>query len=153
MKQIPVINRTCGECTACCVAPSLAELDKPEGAPCPELRPENKGRSCNIYGERPSACSGFRCGWLQGQGSDEHRPDRLGAMFVFQDTEAGPVFVLYELRPGRAAQPWVIGETMRLAQHHVVLQALGHVGGEPLRSIIAGPPAQRAQIPLLGEGA
>lgn len=76
--MLPTMQRTCGECNACCRTMPIRELGKPVAEPCSHLR---HGR-CGIYDERPEVCRVFRCQWLMGVGEQEHRPDRMGAMLT-----------------------------------------------------------------------
>ena len=102
--------RTCGECVVCCVYPSINEdgLRKEALAPCPNLwggfkltppimtaddkypgmplftsehyaLPVNE--NCEIYNTRPECCSEYRCAWLEGYGSLNQRPDKVGVVF------------------------------------------------------------------------
>jgi hypothetical protein len=97
--------RTCGECSACCVAFDVGALEKPAGVPCPHLRAEG---GCGIYPRRPDSCRAFACAWLTNvTWPDEERPDRLGVVVApadehsaFASSAAIPHFVAYELRPG-----------------------------------------------------
>jgi len=56
-----VTGRQCGECTLCCKVFTVAELNKPAGRWCEHC---SVGKGCNIYPDRPAACSGFNCSWL-----------------------------------------------------------------------------------------
>jgi len=49
----------CRRCGACCIALSISTLNKPAGARCSHLSPENL---CTLWGkpERPDVCSAFR---------------------------------------------------------------------------------------------
>lgn len=70
----------CGECSACCNWPHIAELKKPAHQLCSH---HASGR-CSIYGkpERPAICADFRCAWHLNDGwPAELRPDRCGVMF------------------------------------------------------------------------
>lgn len=57
----PVPGRSCGSCTLCCKVMGIAELKKPVGKWCPHCSP---AKGCAIYGDRPSECRAFNCGWL-----------------------------------------------------------------------------------------
>lgn len=81
-------NRSCGECTACCTAMAIVELDKPEFSACEKLNtPDGAPGSrpgCADYHNRPASCRGFRCAWLNGfpMTDASHRPDRLGLILI-----------------------------------------------------------------------
>jgi hypothetical protein len=68
--------RICGSCTLCCTLLKVPELKKQEGVPCKFLC--DKG--CGIYGSRPAACRNFRCAWLNGELSEDMRPDKVGVI-------------------------------------------------------------------------
>ena len=69
-------DRACGPCVSCCVFFTIAELDKPAGEICRNLKP---GGGCRIYPDRPGACRIFHCGWRSwDEVPDDWRPDRTG---------------------------------------------------------------------------
>ena len=69
------MERSCGGCTACCKTHGIFELQKIPGKWCPHCQ---VGNGCRIYSRRPQSCQVFRCMWLKGLGSPEHRPDKTG---------------------------------------------------------------------------
>ena len=72
-------GRECGDCSACCVAPSINRLNKPAHTPCSRLvGGELSGGRCSRYRDRPNVCKGFQCGWLVGLGEEQDRPDKSG---------------------------------------------------------------------------
>jgi hypothetical protein len=79
--RVAVESRECGECTACCVALPVRELDLPPYHACAHLRAApNAG--CGIYPDRPSICRAWFCTWrLSPALDDELRPDRSGVIF------------------------------------------------------------------------
>lgn len=70
------VDRECGGCRMCCVAPPIKEPEKVAGEACVNLGPQG----CEIYAERPQVCRGFACEWLWGFGDIGQRPDRMQAM-------------------------------------------------------------------------
>jgi hypothetical protein len=69
--------RECGTCTLCClthgVSPRSGEsFQKKERVWCEHCA---IGNGCKIYNARPGACQEFVCGWLEGLGTIEERPD------------------------------------------------------------------------------
>lgn len=103
----------CGDCTACCTALAVADVNKPAGVPCPNLidhvqllmvRPGPfRAAGCDAYDERPASCRAFECEWLKGNvGAGElvHRPDKSGALFVRQQLGFGEALVAFEAWPG-----------------------------------------------------
>lgn len=84
---------TCGDCTFCCRAMGVTELDKPENVWCTFVRRKPSG--CSIYDERPKSCREFECYWLATQTSDipenrmtlPFRPDKSRVMIVESDTQ------------------------------------------------------------------
>jgi hypothetical protein len=91
--------RTCGECTACCVALGVPEIDKAAGDSCPHL-----SQRCSIYDRRPYSCQAYRCLWLQGLFHNQDRPDLLGLVIDTSERDgplgpAGGVIVIREVTP------------------------------------------------------
>lgn len=87
--------RKCGDCNACCRVLKIEELNLPEFTACSHLRPGYKG--CTIHSSRPSACRGFECVWkATSLGSNRHRPDRSGVMFMAQEART---VTCYNIRP------------------------------------------------------
>src|SRR4051812_20258098 len=90
------MKRICGGCTACCKTHGIVELQKPAGIWCQHCM---IGHGCAIYKERPGTCQVYRCGWLDGLGNDEHRPDKMKVVPDWDSDHAvlGKVIVLFEL--------------------------------------------------------
>jgi len=83
MTLIP--GRECGECTVCCVAPSInkPEIQKLSGARCRHCT----GGGCSIYDTRPPICRGFYCAWRTVDiFGDDWRPDKSGVL-AYVETE------------------------------------------------------------------
>lgn len=67
----------CGECTACCYAFPVIELDKLEWEKCKHV-----DKSCKIYSKRPESCRKCMCAWVQMKNVGiELRPDKCGIIF------------------------------------------------------------------------
>src|SRR5262245_34014265 len=83
MLSLPVLRRTCGECTACCTVLTVAELSKKAYEGCAH----EGDKCCAIYAQRPGSCREFECLYLAGyiEGDERRRPDRLGLMLRFSD--------------------------------------------------------------------
>ncbi|MFO1158051.1 MAG: hypothetical protein U1E60_04360 [Reyranellaceae bacterium] len=78
-----VPGRACGTCTLCCKVLVIHELSKPSGTWCPKCK---VGKGCSIYGEHPSECRTFFCGYLIGPQLAEHwRPTRAKMVLSFDD--------------------------------------------------------------------
>lgn len=93
--------RRCGGCDVCCTLPDIPELKKPLDTPCRFLRSGRGGVGCSRYETRPAVCREYRCGWLDGLGEDEDRPDRLGIMWQpLQLKDGRPGLGFVEVRPG-----------------------------------------------------
>jgi hypothetical protein len=126
-------GRECGNCTACCTIPSIAELDKPVRTDCKFLlQPptahsedlksgllilnqfEGREKGCAIYENRPQTCRNFQCLWLTGDwGREEDRPDRLGIMPVYTQQD---IIFFWEVWEG-AADTWYFKKILnRLAK-------------------------------------
>lgn len=73
--------RSCAGCTACCVLPEIAVLDKPADVACPHC---SLGQGCRAYEARPSPCRDFLCLWVTGNDLGLHwQPSRSG-MLVYR---------------------------------------------------------------------
>lgn len=104
--ELPMLNRTCGACHACCISPHIPVLTKPAGEPCRYLQ---QGMGCAVYERRPMACRDFRCVWIDSPILDDSlRPDRCGAMFEAYHEER--VVIMTALQP----KTWMCGEPSRL---------------------------------------
>ena len=73
--------RTCGECTACCIATAVEPLGKPCGERCSYLGQ----RGCSVYFDRHKDpkfrdCISFNCLWILGWAEEQDRPDKLGGV-------------------------------------------------------------------------
>jgi len=89
------VNRTCGDCIACCSYLKIGELEKPGLHHCKFATlkdPEEEGmlqytgateKNCSVYGtdKQPECCRGYVCAWLAGHGIDEDRPDKSLMLF------------------------------------------------------------------------
>jgi hypothetical protein len=113
-------GRECGSCTACCIVPAIAELQKPARWSCDHL--ERCG--CRIYDARPASCRVFHCLWLRGAMAPnlELRPDRLGVMFDwFRSLKTSAErCVAFELWAGALATPDAVAVLNHLAAHREV---------------------------------
>ena len=56
------IRRQCGDCTECCTALGVDEINKPRDVACQHLAGDSSG--CSIYQTRPASCRAFNCVWL-----------------------------------------------------------------------------------------
>jgi Fe-S-cluster containining protein len=73
---------------------------KPSGDWCQFCKASEAG-GCSIYEERPHSCVVYQCGWLQGVGTNDERPDKLKVVIQIEDTdEYGVVAIFYESFPG-----------------------------------------------------
>jgi len=78
-------GKSCGSCGMCCKLLGVAALEKPAGSWCAHYA---RGRGCTIYQDRPAACAGFECLWLDSEKLDDAwRPDR--AKFVLYTERDG----------------------------------------------------------------
>lgn len=111
----PRTDRTCGDCRLCCKVLQITEVRNAPGPGYEEqadgrfafLKPSGKwcqfaGRGgCSVYDEKPMSCADYHCGWLQGIGEDEDRPDKIKVVINIEETqEYGVLAVLYESYPG-----------------------------------------------------
>lgn len=100
--NLPIADRQCGSCSACCTVMAVASLKKGNYDGCkhlakngqeqgPQVQLDSHGNSegcCTIYTERPTACRNFECFWKLGigiDGDERRRPDNLGIIFNRMD--------------------------------------------------------------------
>jgi hypothetical protein len=96
-----VPDRQCGQCDECCTLLAVEEIDKPTDTRCPHLiKGFHVGGKCGIHDSRPAECRKFVCGWLGGILPAKYRPDRIGIVVYFRDSEEGPGICLAETRAG-----------------------------------------------------
>lgn len=77
MTLIP--GRDCGECSACCIWPSInkPDIQKRSGVACRHCT----GHGCGIYETRPDVCRRYYCAWRTVDIFDESwRPDKSGVL-------------------------------------------------------------------------
>ena len=78
-----VAGRDCDGCTMCCKLLSIAELDKPRAAGCPQC---DRKRGCKIYESRPEVCRAFHCGWRRIADLDERwKPSHSKILINYED--------------------------------------------------------------------
>ena len=70
-----LLDRQCGDCTACCFTPEIRAINKKTQEWCPDCE---IGIGCKRYDSRPHDCRRFCCLWLYGHGTEDDRPDKLG---------------------------------------------------------------------------
>ncbi len=66
------MDRSCGNCTACCKTLGVKSINKFPGEWCKYC---NVGKGCQIYKKRPEACQQYSCAWLQGHFASGLRPN------------------------------------------------------------------------------
>jgi hypothetical protein len=97
-KHMPDQVNPCGECTLCCIAPTIEPRHveppltgpKPAGQACEHC----DAKGCTVYEKRPSICKGYLCLYALGIAPD--RPDSTGICWTFQpadDQSASAEFV------------------------------------------------------------
>lgn len=102
---LPVANRSCGECTACCRLLTIDDplLQKPAMVLCPNCT----GASCAIYQQRPAACRAWHCAWRRIESMPaKSRPDRLGVMFEVTRRDPAPNILAKVYIRGLALASW-----------------------------------------------
>jgi hypothetical protein len=94
------LQRSCGECSLCCVALRVDELGKLAGEPCPKLGPAG---GCTIHATRPRVCREYHCHWLEGGLEGGDRPDRIGGIVDFAPGGLALHMAIVEAEPGALA--------------------------------------------------
>jgi len=102
-----VINRKCGDCTACCEGWQSANIDGHEmfpGRPCHFF-----GTTCTIYEFRPQTCKSYFCSWMLDDKKvfpEWFRPDLSGVILTHRDWEGGTYLEVRET--GKEITPSVL---------------------------------------------
>jgi hypothetical protein len=80
MMELPMSERSCGNCDVCCNILEVRELNKKSYKNC-DYRAEGGG--CGIYNDRPSICRTWNCAYILGLMPNQEalRPNNLGLMF------------------------------------------------------------------------
>jgi hypothetical protein len=92
-------DRQCGDCLMCCRVLAVEGVTE-QGHAC---KFSQLGIGCVIYQERPQICRDFVCVWLAGALLEQHRPDKVRAVVLTEQTKQwGHAFVIYESWPGSA---------------------------------------------------
>ncbi len=71
--------RSCDTCAVCCVYFPYQNIK-----PCPHLQQPLSTNNCLIHESKPASCQAFRCGWLQGLGEEDDRPDKSGVLVLLE---------------------------------------------------------------------
>ena len=127
-------TRRCAQCDACCVAVAVEEIAKPEQERCDHQTSTGKP-GCAIYDERPLSCRVWSCAWLQGFGTSNDRPDKLGLIFDAIETIGGPTIQAREVWAGAFYGNRAAGHLMRFSERMPVV-LMRRDGGRGL----IGPP-------------
>lgn len=136
LHRIPVVGRSCGECTACCTVLGVRELEKKPWQNCQHIC----GNGCAIYAERPGSCKEFSCFWLSGDfGNEEMRPDKYGIIVDARGLREAdlPYLAVREVEAGAFDRPKVKYWLNRLVTE-VTLFLIGY-GGDVDNAQIVGP--------------
>jgi hypothetical protein len=139
-----VPGRECGDCTVCCIVPTI---DDPDIQKKPGMHCRHCETGCKIYESRPKSCRDFYCAWrmIPALGPD-WRPDRSGVFGMLDGATIDGKDVL-------ALTLMLIGDAVRtvstpgfikfvranLAENRPIFLAIssrpGHV---PLRTLLSG---------------
>lgn len=119
---LPQFKRSCGECTACCTALAVEEIDKGVGVTCAHVC--TKG--CEIYSDRPKSCGDFSCLWLDGMFDLSERPDKLGIVWCYQKHEFAHVVETttltgFQYLPGAFNNPLNLELVKKYSEHSLVM--------------------------------
>lgn len=124
LKGCPIMlsptKRTCDGCTECCFASSVVALSKPVFTHCKHC---TSGERCDIYSTKPLECMEYTCGWLDGEGTEADKPNRIhlvhNQMF---DQMLGMPWLLIESQAGAlATEPARRIIESKLLQHDTVI--------------------------------
>lgn len=110
-------ERTCSECSVCCISLRIEEpeLTKKADVPCPHL---SSVKGCAIYNSRPGVCRNWYCGWrIMPFVNEEMRHDKSkvliktdGHNFIFQPLTAQDVSSLLNINVMEAMATLVLND-------------------------------------------
>lgn len=131
-----IIERTCGDCQACCMALGVPNIDnKPEWQVCSQ----QFSGGCRKYNERPQECRVFTCSWIEGAGEENERPDLLGAIFSANYSESlGYWITVHILNDEAKKHPQVRANIFKQMKKNVVIEVTKDNG----HKILGGPEKQ-----------
>ena len=138
MTLIP--GRDCGECTVCCVAPSInkPEIQKLSGARCRHCT----GSGCAIYATRPPVCRSYYCAWRTVDiFGEDWRPDKSGVL-PYVETEG--ISDAFELSTGIGLM--LVGNPLKIVRQKTFQDfvATGVMNSVPLFLSLPGPRGYQA---------
>jgi hypothetical protein len=90
--ELPLVNRTCGLCKACCVCYLLSPDEEfwPDGKRAYEPCKFVCEKGCGIHDQpRPHVCTDYECAYIKG--FVPHRPSGCGVIFTWT-----PVYALFQ---------------------------------------------------------
>jgi len=133
------LNRTCGDCSLCCLLFHVPELEKPADQWCSHCRPGHGG--CSIYEQRAPVCRGFRCLWLDPTGplSDAWFPKTSGIIaYLEPDADTGEM-VLHLLVDPQTPDRW---------NEEPFASFIGEVWQSEMRVVVKSGPLRHTNKPL-----
>jgi hypothetical protein len=139
-------QRRCRQCDACCTVLAVEEVAKPEFERCDYQGQSKPG--CAIYEERPESCRIWSCAWLQGFGTGNDRPDKLGLILDAVETVGGPTVQAREVWHGAFHLPRV-QVTIRGFAERVPVVLMYRDGG---RKLIGPPGLVRMMVDAANDG-
>jgi hypothetical protein len=122
----------------------VPEISKPGHQQCPHVCEAG----CGIHPTRPQSCRNFSCTWLDGEGLEEDRPDKLGIFFHHSPFEKlnQMILVCQEVWPHAFKDPRVAAIINTKASTQLVM-----IRSERAKVVwLLGPPHELARIkPLI----
>ena len=76
----------------------ILALKKPKKTRCEYLREGDDQPGCGCHKTRPQDCRGFQCAWTQNEFPQPFRPDKLGIMVYYVDSQLGHTMFITETR-------------------------------------------------------
>lgn len=81
--ELPLSERSCGDCDVCCNILEVKELEKEGYTNCIHKMQVFFNGGCSIYNERPMSCKEWSCCYILGliPNDRKYKPNNLGLMF------------------------------------------------------------------------
>jgi hypothetical protein len=98
MTQLPLLNRTCGDCTRCCEGWLAGDIRGHKMYPGKNCYFLEIGKGCKEYEDRPQhPCKNFECEWLINERVPlALKPSVVGSIFVKKDINSIEYLLLVE---------------------------------------------------------
>ena len=101
MRMASEKKRACGGCTLCCFVFEVKTEDGVLTKPQEWCKNCLVGSGCKVFDTTvPAVCEQWNCAWLEGMGTEDHRPDRTQVVMHWRLGKLGRTLEMLEGTPG-----------------------------------------------------